>query len=432
MNRYIDLLAPYIKKTLYPFQLKFLVDPARWRIANKSRQIGLSYTLGIDAISGAFIRDRNQLIVSASKMNAEIVMDYIRGHLDSLELLPTVDKEGYIELPGGRHIRVCSTNWRTARGFNGDVYLDEFAFTIRDHEIWRAMVPSITAVKGRVTVISTPKSRIDKFWQIFSSKSSKWSKHNITIHDAIRDGFPVDIEELRELFDPEEFAQAYECIPLDTAESYIPYNLIEPCLYDPLSDAFAATLMGRNLNVDTASSSLSSGRMPLLPLVYGVDIGRTKDETAIAETTRHDGITWCLSMKSWQKTAFRVQKERLMDILSRPSTQVLAIDKGGIGMNLHEDLSFAYPAKVRGVSFAPAVKERLAKKMRIAFEEKKIRIPNDPSLVSHILSIKRTANRSSVFSYSSESNEHHGDKFWALALALDYSEGNRIVDFRFI
>lgn len=432
MNRYIDLLAPYIKKTLYPFQLKFLVDPARWRIANKSRQIGLSYTLGIDAISGAFVRDRNQLIVSASKMNAEIVMDYIRGHLDSLELLPTVDKEGYIELPGGRHIRVCSTNWRTARGFNGDVYLDEFAFTIRDNEIWRAMVPSITAVKGRVTVISTPKSRIDKFWQIFSSKSSKWSRHQITIHDAIRDGFPVDIEELRELFDPEEFAQAYECIPLDTAESYIPYNLIEPCLYDPLSDAFAATLMGRNLNVDTASSSLSSGRMPLLPLVYGVDIGRTKDETAIAETARHDGITWCLSMKSWQKTAFRTQKERLMDILTRPSTQILAIDKGGIGMNLHEDLSFAYPAKVRGVSFAPAVKERLAKKMRIAFEEKKIRIPNDPSLVSHILSIKRTANRSSVFSYSSESNEHHGDKFWALALALDYSEGNRIVDFRFI
>lgn len=421
MNRYIDLLAPYIKKTLYPFQLKFLVDPARWRIANKSRQIGLSYTLGIDAISGAFIRDRNQLIVSASKMNAEIVMDYIRGHLDSLELLPTVDKEGYIELPGGRHIRVCSTNWRTARGFNGDVYLDEFAFTIRDHEIWRAMVPSITAVKGRVTVISTPKSRIDKFWQIFSSKSSKWSKHQISIHDAIRDGFPVNIEELRELFDPEEFAQAYECIPLDTAESYIPYNLIEPCLYDPLSDAFAATL---NSQLSTFNSQLN--------VVYGVDIGRTKDETAIAETTRHDGITWCLSIKSWQKTAFRTQKERLMEMLSRPSTQVLAIDKGGIGMNLHEDLSFAYPAKVRGISFAPAVKERLAKKMRIAFEEKKIRIPNDPSLVSHILSIKRTANRSSVFSYSSESNEHHGDKFWALALALDYSEGNRIVDFRFI
>lgn len=418
MNRYIDLLAPYIKKTLYQFQLKFLADASRWRIANKSRQVGMSFTLGIDAISGAFIRDRNQLIVSASKMNAEIVMDYIRQHMDNLGILPTVDKEGYIELPAGRHIRVCSTNWRTARGFNGDVYLDEFAFTIRDDEIWRAMVPSITAVNGRVTVISTPKSRIDKFWKIYTSKSTKWSKHEITIHDAIRAGFPVNIEDLRELFDPEEFAQAYECIPLDTAESYIPYTLIEPCLYDPLSDAFTATL---HTSQDTS-----------LPMVYGVDIGRTKDETAIAETTRHEGITWCLSMQSWQKTAFREQKERLKEILSRPSTQVLAIDKGGIGMNLHEDLSFSYPAKVRGVSFAPAVKERLAKKMRIAFEEKKIRIPNDPMLISHILSIKRTANRSSVFSYSSESSEHHGDKFWALALALDYSEGNRVIDFRFI
>lgn len=419
MNRNIEILAPYIRKTLYPFQLKFLGDDSRWRIANKSRQIGFSYTVGLDAISGALIRQRNQLIVSASKMNAEIVMNYIRQHLDNLEILPEADKEGHIEL-GGQYIQVCSTNWRTARGFNGDVYLDEFAFTIRDKDIWRAIVPSVTAVSGRVTITSTPKSRIDKFWQIYEGKSSKWSKHCVTIHDAVAQGFPVDINELRELFDPEEFAQAYECIPLDTAESYIPYNLIEPCLYDPESEAFAFLAMGE------------SETKPKRNYVYGVDIGRSKDETAVAETFREDGITWCTGIKSWQKTAFREQKERLLGILLRPGTQILAIDKGGIGMNLHEDLSFIWPAKVRGVQFAPAVKERLAKKMRIAFEEKKIRIPNEPSLVSHILSIKRSSNKTRNFSYNSESDEHHGDKFWALALALDYSEGNRMVEFRFL
>ncbi len=419
MNRYIDLLAPYIRSSLYPYQLRFITDASRWRIANKSRQIGFSLTLGLDAISGALVRERNQLIVSASKMNAEIVLDYIRGHLESMEILAAVDKEGLIELPNGKEIRVCSTNWRTARGFNGDVYLDEFAFTIRDKEIWRAIVPSITAVQGRVTIVSTPKSRIDKFWQIYDGKSEKWSKHCVTIHDAIRDGFPVDLEELRELFDPEEFAQAYECVPLDTAESYIPYNLIEPCLYDPGSEAYAAV-------------AAPTGRDRQRAYVYGVDIGRTRDETAVAETFKEGGITWCTGLQSWKKTAFRTQKDRLEQMLAAPATQLMAIDKGGIGMNLHEDLAFAYPSKVRGVSFAPAVKERMAKKMRIAFEEKKIRIPNDPSLVSHILSIKRSANRTNVFSYGSESDEHHGDKFWALALALDWSEGNKIVEFRFI
>ncbi|MDD3535714.1 MAG: terminase family protein [Candidatus Cloacimonetes bacterium] len=418
MNRYIELLAPYIKRTLYPYQLKFVTDTARWRIVNKSRQIGISYTAAVDAISGAFIRQRNQLIVSASKMNAEIVMDYIREHLDALDILPLKDKEGLIELENGRAIRVCSTNWRTARGFNGDVYFDEYAFTIRDNEIWRAMVPSITAVNGRVTVLSTPKSRIDKFWQIYSRKSKKWSKHCITIHDAKADGFPVDIEELRELFDPEEFAQAYECVPLDTAESYVPYNLIEPCLYDPLSDAFL--LQAKNWDRD-------------LPLVYGVDIGRTRDETAVAETLRESQIIWNTSMKEWQKTSFREQKERLTQLLMQPQCQIMAIDKGGIGMNLHEDLAFKFPAKVRGVSFAPAVKERLAKNLKIAFEEKRIRIPHDASLISHILSIKRSANRSNTFSYNAdEMQPHHGDKFWALALAVDYSSANRVIDFRFI
>jgi hypothetical protein len=39
-----------------------------------------------------------------------------------MELLPSTDKEGFIELPNGKHIP-SSTKWRTARGFNGDVYL---------------------------------------------------------------------------------------------------------------------------------------------------------------------------------------------------------------------------------------------------------------------------------------------------------------------
>ena len=416
-NHYIDLLAPYIRKSLYPYQLKFGADPARWRKVNKSRQIGFSYSVGVDVIQGGLIRERNQLITSASKLNAEIVMDYIREHMDNLGLLPAVDKAGHIELPNGRYIQVCSTNWRTARGFNGDVTMDELAFTIRADELWRAIIPSITAVNGRVTVISSPKSRIDKFWNIWDNKSTAWSAHCVTIHDAIKDGFPVVLEELRELFDPEEFAQAYECVPLDTAESYIPYTLIEPCLFDPLSDAVAASLY--------ADQSLA--------YVYGVDIGRSRDETAVAETVRKDGVTWCLGMKAWQKTPFAVQKERLRELLSRPQTQIVAIDKGGIGMNLHEDLAFAFPAKVRGVSFAPAVTERLARRMRIACEETKLRIPNDPSLISHILSIKRTANRSNTFSYGADRDaEHHGDKFWALALALDYTEGNRVLDFRFI
>lgn len=83
------------------------------------------------------------------------------------------------------------------------------------------------------------------------------------------------------------------------------------------------------------------------------------------------------------------------------------------------------------MSFAPAVKERLAKNLRIMFEERRIRIPNDPSLISQILSIKRSANRSNTFSYNAESDEHHGDKFWALALAADWSRGNKEIRMRF-
>ncbi|MGI6199089.1 MAG: hypothetical protein ACOYIS_08210, partial [Candidatus Cloacimonadaceae bacterium] len=118
MNRYIDIIAPYAKRSLYPYQLRFLGDDARWRIVNKSRQIGFSYVAALDSLVGALVRERNQLVVSASILNAEVVLDYIRMHLDNMELLPNVDKNGLLELPNGKEIRVLSTNWRTARSFN--------------------------------------------------------------------------------------------------------------------------------------------------------------------------------------------------------------------------------------------------------------------------------------------------------------------------
>jgi hypothetical protein len=156
-------------------------------------------------------------------------------------------------------------------------------------------------------------------------------------------------------------------------------------------------------------------------------ISQNQGENAVAETFMADLITWC-TRNELAKASLPGAERRLQSFWLRP-IQLMAIDKGGIGMNLHEDLAYLYPSKVRGVSFAPAVKERLAKKVKIAFEEKKVRIPNDPSLVSHILSIKRTANRTSAFTFNSESSEHHGDKFWALALALDWAAGKKLVEF---
>ncbi len=425
-EKYTAALAEFIRGNLYPYQKKWLGDRSRFRIVNKSRQIGFSYVTGLDLLIGALLREKNQLIISSSLENADIVGQYVRDHIEAMGIEVETDKATKITFFNGKSIRMLATNWRTARGFTGDVYFDEYAFTLQDSKIWTALVPSVTAVQGRVTVISTPKSRIDKFWQLWE-KDNSFSKHQVSIHDAKAQGFGVNIEELRELFTPEEFAQAYECVPLDTSDSYIPYTLIEPCI--DLTITAIPGLPGQYMQKGDISQGID-GQGGKIGIWWGVDIGRTRDATAKVGVSRDVAemmITRHIS--EMKKKSFIEQKEKLRRILEAPNCEVMGIDRGGIGMNLHEDLQFEYPAKVRGYNFAPAVKERLAKKVKRAFEERKIRIPNDPSLIQQILSIKRKPNKTNIFSYDTEDKTHHADKFWALALAIDGCTGDRIIDY---
>ncbi|MDD2651316.1 MAG: terminase family protein [Candidatus Cloacimonetes bacterium] len=394
-------IQQYIIKQLRPYQKSFLVDKARFRIVNKSRQIGFSYLIALEMIIGSLLTNKNQLIISASQENAFIVLDHVREHLKNMKIDALNDKAQEIEMQNGKIIKALATNWKTARGFAGDVFFDEFAFMIHDSEIWRALVPAITAAKGKITVISTPKSRIDKFWDIWENNNI-FSKHQFTIYDAVKQGLNINIDELKGLFPPEEFAMTYECLPLDTTDSYISYNLIEPCIDSKISN--------KQTNI------------------YAADIGRVADETAIiGGYINNDNILAVNYIHTMKKTRFYVQKLKISDLIKANNPIAFAIDKGGIGYNLWEDLTYIFPSIIKGYAFAPAVKERMAKNIKRAFEEKKIRIPNDPSLINHILSIKRSPNRTNIFSYNADSKQHHGDKFWALAMLYDIINNKKTI-----
>lgn len=61
----------------------------------------------------------------------------------------------------------------------------------------------------------------------------------------------------------------------------------------------------------------------------------------------------------------------------------------------------------------------MATSVRIAFERGDIVIPQDKELIQEIHSIKRDTSIGGRVTYDVEKNErHHGDRFWALALAL--------------
>lgn len=387
---------------LYDYQKEFLNDPAQFRLVLKARQIGFSYVSSLDALLGA-VAGRNQLFLSASEEQAFILMRYLDDWAKRLGVTFKKDASDEKTIENGAYIKVMAHNFRSVQGFTGDIWMDEFAWYPNPKRIWHAFVPSIGAVQGRLTILSTPFEEQSLFYELVTNDTRYYmfSRHTVTIYRAMQDGLEFDIETMQALFDADTWASAYECQFIDDESALLSVALIKECVED-YRPAFP-------------SSSV--------PLYSGYDVGRTKDRSVLAALKDDEnGVKRLADLTVLARASFAEQEKMLSDFLKIHPLAMLSIDKTGIGMATAEKLRSRYPSRVKGVYFTAPTKESLALNLKKHFEEKTIRIPNDPALIADLHAIKRRAGTKS-FLYDSDRNAHgHADRFWALALALSYFE----------
>ena len=302
-------------------------------------------------------------------------------------------------LENGATIKALAHNFRTVQGFTGDIYMDEFAWYPNPKRIWHAFVPSIGAIKGRLTIMSTPFEEQSLFYEIYKDEAKyfMFKRFVVNIYRAIEDGLDFDLETMKALFDTETWASAYECQFIDDESSLFSISLIKSCIDE-------------KLHYHTPSSNQT--------VWFGYDIGRVKDNSAMAGVViDKNGIYNLVIMELLRKAKFDTQKEFLKTMLNRYPLSVLRIDKTGIGANLSENIQDRFKSRVTPIHFTASIKEYMSLNLKKMFEDKLIRIPNDPLLIADIHSIKRKAG-SRGFLYDSERNSHgHADRYWALALA---------------
>ena len=387
---------------LFEYQREFLSSDEQFRLVLKSRQIGFSYVAALDALIGA-LEGRNQLFLSASEEQALILMRYLEmwAEKTAIELKGDTHTK---KLPNGTLIKALANNFRTVQGFTGDIWMDEFAWYPNPKKIWHAFVPSIGAIKGRLTILSTPFEENSLFHDIYKDESKyfMFKRFTINIYRAIEDGLEFDLETMRALFDAETWASAYECQFVDDESSLFSISLIKSCVDE-------------KLRYHTVSSSKT--------IWFGYDIGRVKDSSALAGVVANEkGIYELVILELLRKSKFDEQKEFLKTMLQRYPLSQLRIDKTGLGANLSENIQDMFKSRVKGVHFTASIKEYMSLNLKKMFEDKTIKIPNDPLLIADIHSIKRKAGAKG-FLYDSERNSHgHADRYWALALATSSLE----------
>jgi len=436
---------------LLDYQRADIESDARFRWNCWARQTGKSFTKSLRRILRGLARKRNQVFLSAGERQSCELMEKARQHCQALKIATDYYdnrffrdlsiKQLEIVLPGGVRIIGLPANPQTARGFTGDVFLDEFAMHVSDRDIWAAMFPTLLRGEGELDIASTPKGRSNMFYQLRGN--SHFSTSLLTLPDAIEQGLDVDAEEIREAMgDDTLYRQEFLCEFLDETTAFLTYDQIAACA-DP------------TLSVHSTVGPLTheSGE-----LFVGVDVGRVRDLTVVwvlapdadcqsirtpsasagptsngariqdrslALPVRIDAFS-TVALFALSNAPFRAQFDLLSELLSVRRVRRCCIDAGGIGMQLAEQCVERFGGhRVEAITFTAALKSQMASALRIAVEERRIRIPVDERIRNDWHSVERTLTEAGHFRLSAPRQEgSHADRFWAAALALHATEHN--------
>ena len=256
--------------TLLPYQRRWIEDASPLKIVVKARQIGYSFAATLRVVFECLKRKTTWILLSKGERQSRLLMEKVQEHIQSFGIVAQANECEYFEgtstkqletrFPNGSVIYALPANPDTARGYSGNVTLDEFAFHADAEKIYSALYPTITRGYS-LEVISTPNGSQGKFYELarraglldqgvgsqesqarrntlagsgsFSPDSPRWSAHYCDIYEAVRQGLKIDLQQLRVGCDDDSaWRQEFGCQFVSTAENFFPPELVAQCLSD--------------------------------------------------------------------------------------------------------------------------------------------------------------------------------------------------------
>ena len=427
-------------------------------ILHWSRQIGKSYTLAAWAVD-RLLRFPGRLVtvLSNSRDNgAEFVIKCQEVCQKLGQVVEVEDQSVDITYDNMRfeirvvvngkigRIKVLAANPRTARGFSGDLILDEFAFHEDSRAIWEAAEPIISSNPDFLCrIASTGNGRQNMFYQLISEgripvnrmkRSEAWRMGELKIYSAI-DGREITPDEARrEASDKRAYDQNYECAFEDENMPLLTHELIsaaERSLITFDSQVWSPASLARMLRAEG-------------DLEAGYDVARTRDLSFIPVLERVGSMRRTIAGLVMENMRLPQQQEQAQLVCQMPKFRRMEVDMTGIGLGAFEWLEDEFGSgKIGGVNFASSepVSDRIRTQGRKAlnarvteimatdlvgvFEDRAIEIPADPELRDDLRKPEKIVSPSGRVSIAAARDASgHADRFWGYALAV--RAGNRV------
>ena len=163
---------------LLEYQRRWVEDDSALKIVVKGRQIGYSFAATLRAVFRCLDRKTTWIFLSKGERQSRLLMEKVHEHIHSCGIVAQTFESTFFEgaslkqlevrFPNGSVIYGLPSNPDTARGYSGNVTLDEFAFHADADKIYAALFPTIT--RGfSLEVISTPNGQQGKFYELAKS-----------------------------------------------------------------------------------------------------------------------------------------------------------------------------------------------------------------------------------------------------------------------
>lgn len=433
-----------------------------------SRQIGKSFVLAAWAVDRCLTRPgRLVTVLSNSKDNggefgvkcAEVLrlLDQAFVALDGDQV---ADVSRFMDSPveydamrfeirikvGGQtsRIKILAANPRTARGFSGDLILDEFAFHENSRAIWEAAEPILSSNADFLCRISsTGNGKFNLFYEMATSgefplsrvpRSLAWAQ-GVKIYDP-RTRQPITPDEARaRSLDKRAYDQNYECAFTDENMTLLTSDLIT---------AAERPGMGVICEQEWNATIISELHRAADDLYCGLDVGRNRDISVLSVFEKTGPLFRCRAILRMENMRLPAQQNQLDALCGLPRFRRVCIDMTGLGTGLFEYAQRDHGAsRVSGIHFATSVPvteriqaegrkaptvrvtEAMAMELLAVYEEHRIQHMADRELRDDLRKPERITTPGGRVSIAATRDEAgHADHFWSFALAIEAASTN--------
>jgi len=436
-----DTLLEAFRDSLFDYQKVWLRNGhERTRVILKSRQIGATWYFAREALADAMKTGRNQIFLSASKAQAHVFKQYI---IQFAKEAAGIELAGDpIVLPNGAHLYFLGTNARTAQGYHGNFYFDEFFWTHKFQELNKVASGMALHKQWRKTYFSTPSSITHEaypFWtgELFNKRRPKKDQVNIDVsHKRLASGFTgedkmwrqivtildaqaggcdlFNIDELRLYeYSPDQFENLLMCKFIDDTASVFPLQELQKCMVDAWVDwtdfkPFTTRPYGDN------------------PVWIGYDPAFTGDSAGLvilAPPRTPGGKFRVLERMQFKGMDFAAQAEQIRQSTIRYHVGFIGIDATGMGEGVYQLVKNFYPNATK-INYDPAVKSRMVLKAKDVISKGRLEFDAGATdLAQAFMTIKKTLTASGQHvTYVADRSEEtgHADLAWACMHALDH------------